>query len=92
MTLLSQNPDDADNLPPGRAGLVASEAGPEGGGSLLPRGRARQEPQEEQTHPSQPEGHPCKGTKSILLIVYFDLNTLLLFSSFAPPCCPPWCQ
>ena len=75
MTLLSQNPDDADNLPPGRAGLVASEAGPEGSGPFLPRGRACQESQEEQTHPSEPEGYPCKG-----IIPSFSL---------CPPYCPP---
>ena len=38
------------------------------GGSLLPRGRACQESEEEQTHPSQPSGHTCKGNDTILLV------------------------
>jgi hypothetical protein len=45
----------------GRAGLPAGEAGHHGHVQLLPRGGARQEPQEEQAHPSQPKGHPLKG-------------------------------
>ena len=95
MTIDKPNHDDqhqhdkAHNPPLGRAGLAAGEAGPEGGGALLPRGRACQESQEEQTHPSQSEGHPCKGTKSIPLIISFqdfDLNILPLLP---PPPAPP---
>ena len=53
------------------------------GGSLLPRGRACQESEEEQTHPSQPSGHTCKGNDTILLV---------FFSTSLPPVAPPWCQ
>ena len=38
----------------GRAGLVASQAGPQGHGPLLPRGGARQESEEEQADSPQP--------------------------------------
>ena len=48
-------------LSPGRAGLLASEAGPQGCGSLLVGGGAREEPQEEQAHPPQPKRHAGKG-------------------------------
>jgi len=45
----------------GRAGLPAGEAGDQRHVQLLPGGGARQEPQEEQAHPPQPQGHPLKG-------------------------------
>ena len=54
-------------LSPGRAGLLASEAGPQGCGSLLVGGGAREEPQEEQAHPPQPKRHAGKGKSLISL-------------------------
>ena len=54
-------------LSPGRAGLLASEAGSQGCGSLLVGGGACQEPQEEQAHPPQPKRHAGKGKSFISL-------------------------